>query len=295
MRNRGKFFPPVVHVPPNDSDHTDPPASPGRDQCGLPSPRRLGVLNPPRRPMEPDAGTARPCLGPTLLMHLTFKMSTREKGPPWSLRTPRRPAWTFSARDASIEEGVCQPHSDDGPMRRFSKTDGVLLLLAVLAAAQLLVLALRLTRPEQLPLPWLQAGDTLSGLTVERSGGRTTPLLLGKPTVVLVFGSECPHCLEVARLWRSWIETNGSDWEVLAVSSESFEAARAFADGQDWRVDVGVVEAGSTAGSASALVGRAPWVFVANGAGVILAEGHGNRIAELTAEARTEPVEGGEP
>ena len=114
-------------------------------------------------------------------------------------------------------------------MRRFSKTDGVLLLLAVLAAAQLLVLALRLTRPEQLPLPWLQAGDTLSGLTVERSGGRTTRLLLGKPTVVLVFGSECPHCLEVAALWRSWIETNGSDWDVLAVSSEPFEATR----GQD--------------------------------------------------------------
>ena len=180
-------------------------------------------------------------------------------------------------------------------MRRFSKTGGVLLLLAVLATGQLLVLALRLTRPEQLPLAWLLAGDTISGLMVKRSEGRNTPLLLGNPTVLLVFGSECPHCLEVAPLWRSWIETNGSDWEVLAFSSESLEAAQAFAEGQKWRVDVGVVEAGSTAGSASALTGRAPWVFVANGAGVILAEGHGSRIAELTAGARTEPVEGGKP
>ena len=168
-------------------------------------------------------------------------------------------------------------------------------MLAVLAAVQLLLLALRLTRPENLPLAWLQAGDTLSGLTVERSEGRNTPLLLGKPMVVLVFGSECPHCLEVAPLWRSWIETNGSDWEVLAVSSEPFEAAWAFVDGQDWRVDVGVMEAGSTVGSASALTVRAPWVFVANGAGVILAEGHGSRITELTAGARTDPVEGGKP
>jgi hypothetical protein len=167
--------------------------------------------------------------------------------------------------------------------------------MAVLAAVQFLVLALRLIHPERLPLAWLQAGDTLTGLTVERLGGRNTPLFLGKPTVLLVFGSECTHCLEVAPLWRCWIETNGSDWQVLAVSSEPLEAAQAFAEGQEWGVDVGVVEAGSTVGSASALTGRAPWVFVANGAGVILAEGHGSRIAELTAGARTEPGGGVEP
>jgi hypothetical protein len=84
----------------------------------------------------------------------------------------------------------------------------VLLLLVVLASVQLLVLGLRLTGPAQLPLAWLQAGDTLSGLVVERSEGRNTPFLLGKPTVLLVFGSQCPHCLEVAPLWRNWMETN---------------------------------------------------------------------------------------
>ena len=258
-------------------------------------PKEVRRRRPPHRSMEPNAGTARPCPGPTLLMHLTFK--TCIGGENWGGgASPSPPVeCTFSARDASIDEGVCQPHSDDGSMRRFSKTNGVLLLLAVLAAVQLLFLALRLTRSENLPLSWLQAGDTLSGFRVERSGGRNTPLLLGKPTVVLVFGSECQHCLEVAPLWRSWIETNGSDWEVLAVSSEPFEVAQAFAENQEWGVEVGVVEAGSTVGSASALTGRAPWVFVANGAGVILAEGHGNRLAELTAGARTEPVEGGEP
>jgi hypothetical protein len=153
-------------------------------------------------------------------------------------------------------------------------------MLVVLASVQLLVLGLRLTHPAQLPLAWLQAGDTLSGLVVERSEGRDTPLLLKQPTVLLVFGSQCAHCLEVAPLWRNWTETNGSDWQLLAVSSESFEAAQAFAENQEW--GVGVVEAPSTVGSASALTGRAPWVFVANGAGVILAEGHGSGIAELT-------------
>jgi hypothetical protein len=177
-------------------------------------------------------------------------------------------------------------------MRRCSKTNGVLLLLAFLAVAQLLVLGLRLSRPVQPTLAWLQAGDTLSGLRVERSGGRNTPLLLGKPTVLLVFGSKCPHCLEVAPLWRSWLETEGLDWQVLAVSSEPLGAARGFAESQGWRVEVGVVEAASAAGSASALTARAPWVFVANAAGMILAEGHGNRIAELTADARTVMEEG---
>jgi hypothetical protein len=113
---------------------------------------------------------------------------------------------------------VCPPRSEDGALRRCSNTNGVLLLLAFLAVAQLLVQGLRLSRPERLPLAWLQAGDTLPGLRVDRPEGRNTPLLLGKPTVLLVFGSECPHCLEVAPLWRSWLETKGSDWEVLVVS-----------------------------------------------------------------------------
>jgi hypothetical protein len=111
---------------------------------------------------------------------------------------------------------------------------------------------------------------------VERPEGRNTPFWLGKPTVLLVFGPECPHCLEVAQLWRSWLETEGSDWQVLAVSSEPFGAARAFAETQGWQVEVGLVEAASTAGSGGALTVRAPWVFVANAAGVILAQGRAN-------------------
>jgi hypothetical protein len=127
---------------------------------------------------------------------------------------------------------VCPPRSEDGTLRRCSKTNGVLLLLAFLAVAQLLVLGLRLSRPEHLPLAWLQAGDTLSGLRVKRPEGGNTPLLLGKPTVFPVLGSECPHCLEVAPLWRSWLETEGLDWQVLAVFSEPLGAARAFAETQ---------------------------------------------------------------
>jgi hypothetical protein len=42
-----------------------------------------------------------------------------------------------------------------------------------------------------------------------------------------------------------------------------------------------VVETEPSGEMAAALTGRAPWVFVANGAGVILAEGHGDMLPEL--------------
>ena len=171
-------------------------------------------------------------------------------------------------------------------MRQFLKKDKVILSLFLLAGIQLLVLGVRVTRPVQVPLVWPQEGDTLLEIPVFRSDGPETQLLSGEPTVLLIFHSRCVHCAEVASLWRSWLQDYGPDWQVLAVSSEPLDSAQTYVEHQGWEVEVGVVEAGSSGGPADVLTGRAPWVFVANGAGVILAEGHGNTIAELTAGVR---------
>ena len=171
-------------------------------------------------------------------------------------------------------------------MRQFLKKDKVILSLFLLAGIQLLVLGFRVTRPVQVPLVWPQKGDTLLEVPVFRSDGPETPLLSGEPTVLLIFHSRCVHCAEAASLWKSWLQADGSAWRVLAVSSEPLDSAQTYVERQGWEVKVGVVEAGSNGGPANVLTGRAPWVFVANGAGVILAEGHGNRIAELTAGVR---------
>ena len=180
-------------------------------------------------------------------------------------------------------------------MRQFLKKDKVILSLFLLAGIQLLVLGFRVTRPVQVPLVWPQRGDTLPGIPVFRSDGPETPLLSGEPTVLLIFNSRCVHCAEVASLWKSWLRDDGPDWQVLAVSSEPLDSAQTYVEQQGWEVEVGVVEAGLSGGPANVLTGRAPWVFVANGAGVILAEGPGNRIAELTAGGRARPKEGPRP
>ena len=48
-----------------------------------------------------------------------------------------------------------------------------------------------------------------------------------------------------------------------------------------------MVDASGARGPAHALTARTPWVFVVDRDGVILSEGHGGRIAELTAGAET--------
>ena len=129
-------------------------------------------------------------------------------------------------------------------MRQFLKKDKVILSLFLLAGIQLLVLGFRVTRPVQVPLVWPQEGDTLPGIPVFRSGGPETQLLSGEPTVLLIFHSRCVHCAEVASLWKSWLQADGSAWRVLAVSSEPLDSAQTYVERQGWEVDVGVVEAG---------------------------------------------------
>ena len=149
---------------------------------------------------------------------------------------------------------------------------------------QLLVLGFRLRPGVGSPEFWPQVGDALPGLTVRRSDdGEVALLMQGGPTVLLVFHSRCVHCADVAPLWADWIRRIGSGWDVLAVSSEPLDSAQAFVKKQGWPVEVAVVDVSLARGPARALTGRTPWVFVVDRAGMILSEGHGGRISELTA------------
>ena len=180
-------------------------------------------------------------------------------------------------------------------MRRVLKMDKVILSLILLAGIQLLVLGVRVTHPVQVPMVWPQRGDTLSEIRVHRADGQETPLLSGESTVFLIFDSKCVHCAAVASFWRGWLQHDASDWRVMAVSSEPLESAQAYVNRQGWEVEVGVVDAAPSGGPADALTGRAPWVFVADSDGVILAEGHGDMLSELTGRARSRPKEAPRP
>ena len=168
-------------------------------------------------------------------------------------------------------------------MRQFVKRDWVLLGLVLLAVIQAVVLSLRADSGLTAGTPWFTVGDTLADLRPLDSEGRPASLAGGTHTLLLVFHSECGHCREVAPLWRAWTGTSWGDVRVVAVSSEEPAAAQAYAADQDWNAEVWTVAASRLGGPGHTLTSRTPWVFVLDPAGVILAEGQGARIAELTA------------
>lgn len=166
-------------------------------------------------------------------------------------------------------------------MTRFVRANWLILCLVALAALQLGILRLRPAPVEGPPLSNLQVGDTLSEVRAFDSVGKATALAGGVPTVLLVFHSECGHCESVAPLWKAWTGASRPDVRAVAVSSESMDSARAFAEKHEWDVEVWTVDADRVGGLEHALTSRAPWVFILDRAGVVLAEGHGNSIAEL--------------
>ena len=167
-------------------------------------------------------------------------------------------------------------------MRRLLGNQRLVFWLILLASVQLLVLGFRSRPGAGSSEPWPEVGDILPGLPFRRLHDGEGVQTQGGATVLLVFQSRCGHCAEVAPLWADWIRDVGSDWDVLALSSEPLESAEAFAKQQGWPVEVAVVDASMARGPAHALTARTPWVFVVDRGGVILSEGHGSRIAELT-------------
>ena len=172
-------------------------------------------------------------------------------------------------------------------MRRLFGNQNLVFGLILLAFLQILVLGFR-WRPGAGPSEPLPAvGDTLPILPFRQLHNPRGVQSQSGATVLLVFNSRCGHCAEVAPLWADWIRNAGSDWDVLAVSTEPVDSAEAYARQQGWPVEVAVVDASAARGPAHALTARTPWVIVVDRDGVILSEGHGRRIAELTAGTET--------
>ena len=75
---------------------------------------------------------------------------------------------------------------------------------------------------------------------------------------------------------------------MLAVSKEPIAAAAAYVGEHGWNVDVASLEVGILGGQAHSLISRTPWIFIVDAAGVVLAESHGNQLAELADAFRSE-------
>ena len=147
-------------------------------------------------------------------------------------------------------------------MRRLFGNQNLVFGLILLAFLQLLVLGFRL-RPGAGPSESLPAvGDTLSGLPFRQLHNPRGVQSQSGATLILVFNSRCGHCAEVAPLWADWVRDAGSDWDVLAVSSEPLDSAEAYAKQQGWPMEVAVVDASVARGPAHALTARTPWVYV---------------------------------
>ena len=167
-----------------------------------------------------------------------------------------------------------------GPRRRALK------LLTVLATVQLVALAHRTIRLETLP-QLIAVGDDLSSLVIKDVGGETIDLAAGYETLLLVFDPDCPHTDRVAEPWASWLDEKDSKaHRTIALSSGTRATAARYVGDKRWTARVGAVEPGVDGQGEHALMIRTPWVFVVDGDGKVVAEGHGVRLAELAETIR---------
>lgn len=150
--------------------------------------------------------------------------------------------------------------------------------LTLLAATQVVSLVLRASQTER-PAT-VAVGEDLSPVTIWQPGG-SLPLGSGRPTLLLAFHVDCAHSRRIAPDWSAWLSaTRLDDVSVVAVTTGPLPEAASHAQEAGWPVEVGSVEPdGSTRGDA--LTQRSPWVFAVDGAGQVVAEGHGSKIREV--------------
>jgi thiol-disulfide isomerase/thioredoxin len=141
---------------------------------------------------------------------------------------------------------------------------------------------------------WVMEGDRIADLEVTDAEDRVGPLAASRPTLVLVFHSECAHCLRVAPTWAAWLDEHRGELAVVAVSSESYEKASAYAAEHGWGVPVRTVVESSFGTRGHALTSRTPWIFALEESGVVISGGHGDLIADLGALI-LDPTGGVEP
>ena len=177
----------------------------------------------------------------------------------------------------------------DGHMRRFDRRDIVIVFLAFLTLAQALFLGFGRRTADPWTGPWLQAGDSLSKVRALGSAGQKVSMATGEPTLLLVFNSDCGYCEDVAPLWKAWTTVPRQGLRAIAISSEPIPSAYQYALGHGWNAEVWTVVADILDVFGYALTRRTPWVFLLDGEGMILAEGHGSRIAEIAGNTADMP------
>lgn len=125
------------------------------------------------------------------------------------------------------------------------------------------------------PAPFVQRADDLSDLSLRDSRGALQALGAGPPTLLLVFDPDCVHSRSVATLWSDWLEENvHSGYQIVAISTDP--KATDYVREQQWPV---IVTSAEPVGHVIAK--RTPWVFVVDGQGRVVADGHGRHLAEV--------------
>ena len=168
--------------------------------------------------------------------------------------------------------------------------DRIVGALVLLAVVQVGLLAMAFTSAGDGAVAWFRKGDSLAGIELRDRDGVRRSLATGRPTLVLVFHSECGHCARVAPDWRDWLERHESGVSVVALSSESPEEANRYSSDHGWGVDAWTVAGIGLGSRAHAITARTPWLFAVDGDGVVIDAAHGwdiERIGGLVASGHS--------
>ncbi|MDP2858794.1 MAG: hypothetical protein Q8P50_12565 [Bacillota bacterium] len=104
----------------------------------------------------------------------------------------------------------------------------------------------------------------------------------GRPLLaVLVFSSECAHCETAARAWSRWLSAVRSDIDAVAITGDELGVGQAYAQAHGWQVQVLAVPGVGRTPLGEVLIARTPWLFLLDGGGRVLFEGHGSRLMGL--------------
>jgi thiol-disulfide isomerase/thioredoxin len=131
---------------------------------------------------------------------------------------------------------------------------------------------------------WPKNGDALGSVQFVGVGSEPAPLATGSPLLLMVFHSGCGHCRDVVPIWRDWIRELKPGVRIAAVTTETREAGALFLASFDWQPEVWTAEPGARSNIQRSLTTRTPWVYLLDGNGVVLAEGHGRLIEDLSAD-----------
>lgn len=171
-------------------------------------------------------------------------------------------------------------------MRKEALTRWVGWGMVVLAGVQVAGLGFRQISRARGDGVWLASGDTLLVLPVVDLEGHPSSLTVREATVLLVFDPECPHSEEVGAIWADWAREREGRGRVVALSTRRGPETFAFTQRHGLAAEVRALGLARLDGRTALVAGRTPWAFVLDRDGVIVAEGHGARVARL---AGTDP------